>query len=128
MCLFYSAAKAAFYDDDIHDQLPPDVRPVSREAHAALMAMQGEGMAIVADPNGDPVAVPPPPPAAEERIASIRATRDKLLRLSDFTQLPDYPSTDQARAAWGAYRQALRDLPSSIDNLDAVEWPVSPDQ
>ena len=38
----------------------------------------------------------------------IREKRNKLLRESDYTALPDFPQRDK----WILYRQALRDYPS----------------
>ena len=53
----------------------------------------------------------------------LRQSRDSLLSKCDWTQVPDAP-VDQA--AWAAYRQALRDLPSNTsDPLDVV-WPQQP--
>lgn len=127
MTLYYSAAVGGFFSDAIHPQLPADARPVADEVHAALMDAQGQGLAIVGDANGDPVAVEPPPPPLEQRIASMRATRDRLLRESDHTQLPDNPLSPEQRALWGAYRQALRDLPESNIDLDAIIWPLAPE-
>lgn len=50
--------------------------------------------------------------------------RQKLLRDSDWTQLPDVPlSTKQL---WAAYRQALRDITSQPGYPLHVVWPVPP--
>lgn len=126
--LYFSAATGGFYDDAIHRSLPSDARPISRERHAELMSQQGEGMSIIGDLHGDPVAVQPSPPSLEERMAAIRVQRDKHLRDCDHTQLPDFPIDPGQRAAWASYRQELRDLPAAIDNLDQVEWPTPPQQ
>ena len=53
----------------------------------------------------------------------VRAVRDRLLTLSDWTQAADAP-VDQA--AWAAYRQALRDLPSNYNGKGVIPWPVAP--
>lgn len=58
-----------------------------------------------------------PPPEVEARAAS-RDKRDRLLRESDWTQLPDAP-VDQQR--WAVYRKQLRDL----DMTNPV-WPEPP--
>jgi len=42
------------------------------------------------------------------QMVEMREERDKLLRDSDYTALPDFPQ----RELWLAYRQALRDFPS----------------
>lgn len=49
--------------------------------------------------------------------ALSRNHRDMLLAASDYTQMADYPLTDEKRAEWSVYRQALRDLP------DHPDWP-----
>ena len=55
---------------------------------------------------------------------SVRAQRDQLLVNSDWTQVADAPGD---KAAWATYRQALRDLPSTGSDPDALTWPTSPD-
>jgi hypothetical protein len=64
-----------------------------------------------------------PDPAAA--LATIRQERDRLLAACDWTQLPDSPLADAARADWAAYRQALRALPDTVDPLAPV-WPAAP--
>jgi hypothetical protein len=57
-----------------------------------------------------------------------RATRDKLLADTDWTQMNDSPLTNEAKTAWATYRQELRDL-SDLDawpNLADEDWPVAP--
>ena len=49
---------------------------------------------------------------------AMRKIRDSLLAASDWTQMPDSPLTDDERAAWATYRQALRDAPAT--------WTLSP--
>ncbi len=41
-------------------------------------------------------------------LDEMREERDKLLRETDYTALPDYPQRDK----WIVYRQELRDFPS----------------
>ncbi len=60
----------------------------------------------------------------EEKLANIRTKRDALLSACDWTQLSDVVMTDTLKSAWATYRQALRDLPSSITDLDNVTWPT----
>lgn len=54
----------------------------------------------------------------------IRNKRNYLLSESDWTQVADAPGD---KAAWATYRQALRDLPSTGTDPDALTWPTSPD-
>ena len=57
-------------------------------------------------------------------IQRMRVQRDRLLRLSDYTQLPD--STVASVAAWATYRQQLRDFPASWTPADTVDFPDPP--
>jgi hypothetical protein len=55
--------------------------------------------------------------------------RSHYLAASDWTQNPDVPMSTEKRAAWTAYRQALRDLPDNIEGITRIEdipWPVEP--
>ena len=61
---------------------------------------------------------------SERKWNSVRAQRDQLLAQSDWTQVADAPGD---KAAWATYRQALRDLPSTGSDPDALTWPTSPD-
>jgi len=59
------------------------------------------------------------------RFSSLRDERNRRLLASDWTQIPDAPVDAKA---WAAYRQALRDLPATIDDPTAeVEWPTPPE-
>ena len=71
----------------------------------------------------------------ELRWHIIRSTRDDLLFLSDWTQIPgtDNPLSEEQREEWAIYRQELRDLPSTLPqdvtildiDLDEI-WPAKP--
>nr|DAQ38430.1 MAG TPA: tail assembly chaperone [Caudoviricetes sp.] len=69
-----------------------------------------------------------PEPTAEQQEMQVRAQRNSLLSLSDWTQLADAPLTTEQKQAWAEYRQALRDVPEQADFPDAVVWPFSPEQ
>lgn len=57
-----------------------------------------------------------------------RATRNKLLSESDWTQMNDSPLSNEDKTAWATYRQELRDLSdlAAWPNLATEDWPVSP--
>ena len=57
-----------------------------------------------------------------------RGERDTLLANSDWTQMPDSALSDEVKAAWATYRQALRDITShaSFPHLADSDWPVAP--
>src|SRR5699024_2006188 len=113
MPVFYSPSTGGFYDDAIHAVLPDDAAGISVEDHQALLLAQSEGKIISADSEGHPVAADQPAPPEAQLLAALRQERDRLLRESDRTQIPDYPISAEDRAAWAAYRQQLRDLPET---------------
>jgi len=56
-----------------------------------------------------------------DRLTARRSQRDRLLSACDWTQLGDAPLTADSKAAWVAYRQALRDL-----YMSTSDWPTAP--
>ena len=65
---------------------------------------------------------------------SLRQKRDLLLSASDWTQGNDSPLSTELKTAWSAYRQALRDLPISLElnyqsgfTIDENSFPVKPE-
>lgn len=57
-----------------------------------------------------------------------RATRNKLLTDSDWTQMNDSPLSNEDKTAWATYRQELRQI-TDLDawpNLEDDDWPVEP--
>jgi hypothetical protein len=54
----------------------------------------------------------------------MRLGRDSRLTASDWTQLPDAPVD---KAAWAAYRQALRDFPATWEPSEVCDFPNPPD-
>ena len=59
---------------------------------------------------------------------SMRAERDALLAGCDWTQAEDSVLSDEKKAGWKTYRQALRDVPSQGGFPWVITWPVSPDE
>lgn len=64
----------------------------------------------------------------EEIMDEMRAQRTLLLELCDWTQLSDSSLSDDKKAEWKTYRQALRDLPTHAKwpNLESGDWPTLP--
>ena len=65
----------------------------------------------------------------EQVDLGMRSLRDYRLQQSDWTQMPDSPLSTEAKAAWTAYRQDLRDVPTvNADVLHPADivWPVVP--
>ena len=52
----------------------------------------------------------------------VRKERNALLAATDFYALSDVTMSD----AMATYRQALRDLPASVENSEDVVWPEKP--
>lgn len=59
-------------------------------------------------------------------LAEIRRERNLLLSKSDWTQFNDSPLTSAKKTEWATYRQALRDLPSTITDFANPVWPSQP--
>ena len=67
------------------------------------------------------------PATAEENTAranAVRAERDRLLAVCDWTQGKDV--LDAVSNLWVPYRQALRDVPSQAEFPWNVIWPTKP--
>ena len=60
---------------------------------------------------------------AEYFLERMRLHRDRLLKESDWTQLPDAPVDQQA---WATYRQTLRDFPASWTAGPEADFPDTP--
>lgn len=61
-----------------------------------------------------------------ELMKSLREQRDKLLRESDWTQLPDNNLTEAQVIAWRNYRQELRDFPENCEDISNPVFPEPP--
>ncbi|EGR9008894.1 MULTISPECIES: tail fiber assembly protein [Vibrio] len=62
----------------------------------------------------------------ESKWREVRRIRDELIKQTDFTQMTDAPLDDTKKAEFTAYRQALRDIPQTYSDPDAVVWPEKP--
>lgn len=63
----------------------------------------------------------------ERQMTQLRAARDARLSASDWTQGIDAPLDHKQVAAWGRYRQDLRDWPKSVeDPHNPPPWPDPP--
>lgn len=65
--------------------------------------------------------------AVSTALKTVRLYRDFLLAQCDWTQGPDSPLSAELKASWATYRQALRDLPSTVDSNGGFTMPVPPD-
>jgi hypothetical protein len=64
----------------------------------------------------------------DANLAGLRAERNQRLRDSDWTQMADVPMSGADKAAWIAYRRALRDLPQTVVDPTNPVWPTPPPQ
>lgn len=70
-----------------------------------------------------------PPYVSGTNIGKIKVKRNSMLTGSDWTQVLDSALTDEKKAEWATYRQALRDLMASYNDSTApgdVTWPTEP--
>jgi len=56
---------------------------------------------------------------------SVRSYRDKMLKASDWTQLPDVSLTAEKQREWADYRQELRDITNATDPF-LIAFPEEP--
>jgi hypothetical protein len=56
-------------------------------------------------------------------LERLRLQRDELLKASDWTQVADSACD---KVAWATYRQALRDLPTSVTDPREAVFPTEP--
>lgn len=68
---------------------------------------------------------------SENLLNQIRDFRNQKLLACDWTALPDAPLSESEKTEALNYRQALRDLPSSLDmsvttSIEDVTWPTPP--
>lgn len=63
-----------------------------------------------------------------DKIHEVRLIRDQRLAESDWRVGVDSPLTDEQKAVWITYRQALRDCTSTLveGSEDEFEYPASP--
>lgn len=57
-----------------------------------------------------------------------RARRDYRLQMSDWTQMPDSPLSDEKKAEWAAYRAALRQIPQTYETASHLADIIFPEQ
>lgn len=122
MTIYYSPSTKGFYDTDVgYTSYPADIIEITRAQHTTLLEeINNNNKEIVVDENNQISLI--------ERVVIltwqiIRLRRNRLLRQSDFTQMPDWPGDKQA---WADYRQLLRDIPQTYATPEEVVWPTKP--
>lgn len=67
--------------------------------------------------------------AFDRAIAQLRATRDKDLKDSDWTQLPDTTLTNVQKQAWMQFRTELRNITdglTTVEQVNNIDYPDKP--
>ena len=64
--------------------------------------------------------------SVENLAYMVRAERNNMMLLSDYTQLPDAPTHIDVEE-WKNYRQLLRDIPQQEGFPTNIIWPAAPD-
>lgn len=58
-------------------------------------------------------------------IRNLKPTRDRYLSMTDFTQLPDAPLSEESKLEFSIFRKKLRELFDTQD-LYSIQWPQIP--
>ena len=82
------------------------------EGNIEVWAQKPEGYLTPEEWRAAHPAPAPEPPTPGELFDRLRLEREARIRATDYLAMPDYPLTEEQRAAVNAYRQALRDLPA----------------
>lgn len=101
--------------------IPEDAIELSTAAYEGLIAGQAAGREIVMGASGTPTTRP--------RVATpdqVRATRNNLLKDSDWVGLRAQELGEPVPTPWREYRQALRDVPLQRGFPTNVKWPLAP--
>jgi hypothetical protein len=122
---FFSPSTGGFYASDIHtpDQIPSDALAVPLDLYVSIFEGRGTGRPMIVGEDGMPALGDLPVPSPELIAANMRLDRSRRLADCDWTQVLDSPLSPQAKTAWAAYRQALRDYPAQPPGTD---WPEAP--
>lgn len=68
--------------------------------------------------------------AFDRAMAQLRATRDKDLKDSDWTQLPDTTLTNVQKQDWMRFRTELRNITdglNTVEQVNNVDYPDKPE-
>lgn len=57
---------------------------------------------------------------------AVKAERNRLLFVTDWTQGADSPLSIEKKEEWRLYRQSLRDMFNNLESVDFVTWPQIP--
>lgn len=115
--LIVAGAVAELTDTDPAGRFHPDLQWVACDATVKV------GYTYA---NGTFAAPAAPVQTTAQLAAAVRAQRDALMNACDWTQVTDSPLPPETKAAWAAYRTALRNVPESAGFPQTITWPVAP--
>lgn len=125
MMIYFSPSTCGFYEDGQGAAPPFDAITITAAERDQALADLRPGHRIIAGEDGKPV-VAAATLSTDEMLLVIRRRRNALLAACDWTQAADSPIPTEDRNAWVAYRQALRNLPDTINDAGSVDWPTAP--
>lgn len=64
----------------------------------------------------------------DEKLLHLRIERDKKLSDTDWIILRNLETNEPVPKEWLDYRQALRDFPENVKDLENVIWPEKPSE
>jgi hypothetical protein len=125
MTTYYSNTTKGFYKTDEFDypSLPNDIIEITSEQHKLLVSEINGNNKIIVVTDGTISLQDKPVVVKPTTWEDIRIKRNSFLLESDFTQLADFNGD---RVAWAAYRQQLRDIPSTFSTPEEVIFPAKP--
>lgn len=122
MTIYYSPSSNGFYDTKVgYSSYPEDVIDVTDQYYYLLDQISNYGKQIVVL-NSEITLIDKTLPVSTWE--DIKRKRNDLLKMSDWTQLADSPTTN--KDIWAAYRQTLRDIPQNFSNPEDVVFPEAP--
>lgn len=104
-------------DEMLEEGFKPYTGPLPTNSNTIWMKWDSEAGAVVEDVER----------RRADELAVIRATRDRLLKDTDWVATKALEAGTPADPAWVAYRQALRDLPDTYVVGEQIVYPVRPD-
>ena len=101
-----------------------DVQLTEFDVHPSMSWVDCPDDCQVGSEYSDGTITPIPGPTDAERLEQLRMQRNNKLRNSDWTQNRDVVLSNDSE--WATYRQALRDITNTYQNVDDVVWPTEP--
>jgi hypothetical protein len=111
--------KALIFNDKV-----VDVQPTEFDVHSSMTWVDCPDDCQMGSEYRDGAIIPIPGPTDARRLEQLRMQRNKKLRNSDWTQNRDVVLSNDSE--WATYRQELRDITSTYQNVDDAVWPTEP--